>query len=195
MRRNFGFTLLELLIAIVVATILLAAGTPAFNDFVKNNRVTGQTNDLVSVIQLARSEALKRSTNVVVCASSDQASCTGKDTWTNGWIVFSDFDPTDGPDPDVGTGKCADDEDCIVTTRGVLSHGSTITTEAKSLCFLPTGLSGTAPSSSTEHCANVANEVNIIIKAGNCEKKQARKVVVTTRGHTLVSKCSSCVCS
>ena len=80
MERDSGFTLVELLITIVVLTILLATGAPAFKDFIKNNRVTGQINGHVSVIQQARSEALKRGTNIVVCASDDQATCTGKDT-------------------------------------------------------------------------------------------------------------------
>jgi type IV fimbrial biogenesis protein FimT len=88
MYKEPGFTLVELLITIVVLTIVLAAGVPAFQSFIKNNRVTAQANDLVSTIQLARSEALKRGTNTVVCASDDQAKCTGKDTWSDGWIVF-----------------------------------------------------------------------------------------------------------
>ena len=40
MDKEPGFTLVELLIAIVVVSILLAAGAPAFKDFIKNNRVT-----------------------------------------------------------------------------------------------------------------------------------------------------------
>ena len=105
MDKEPGFTLVELLITIVVVSILLAAGVPAFQSFIKNSRVTSQTNDLISTIQLARSEALKRGTNMVVCASSDQTTCTGKDTWADGWIVFSDLDPNNGPNPDVGTGS------------------------------------------------------------------------------------------
>ena len=198
MDRETGFTLVELLVTIVVVSILLAMGAPAFKDFIKNNRVTAQTNDLVSAIQLARSEALKRGTNMVVCASKGGGKCTGKDTWTDGWIVFSDFDPTDGPDPDVGSGKCKDAEDCIMTTGTGLSQGSTLTTTAKSLCFLPTGLSGTAPSASTEHCTTVSSAVSsveFILKAADCQKNQARKVTVTKQGHTLVSPCTSCACS
>ena len=110
MDKEPGFTLVELLIAIVVVTILLAIGAPAFKDFIKNNRVTGLINGHVSVIQLARSEALKRGTNMVVCASDDQATCTGKDTWADGWILFSDRDRSNAPD-NVGTGKCLETED------------------------------------------------------------------------------------
>lgn len=193
MDKEPGFTLVELLITIVVLTILLAVGVPAFQSFIKNNRVTAQANDLVSTIQLARSEALKRGTNTVVCASNDQATCTGKDTWADGWIVFSDFDPSDGANPVVGTGKCVDKEDCIMATRTGLAAGSTLTTDAGNVCFLPTGMSGThlAGACSSES----VEEVEFKLKANNCEKNQARKVIVTKQGHTLVSTCETCACS
>ena len=100
MDKEPGFTLVELLITIVVVSILLAAGVPAFQSFIKNNRVTAQANDLISTIQLARSEALKRGVNTVVCASNEPAKCTGKDTWADGWIVFSDPDRNNAPDSD-----------------------------------------------------------------------------------------------
>ena len=42
MDKEPGFTLVELLITIVVVSILLAAGVPAFQSFIKNNRVTAR---------------------------------------------------------------------------------------------------------------------------------------------------------
>jgi type IV fimbrial biogenesis protein FimT len=173
MDRDSGFTLVELLITIVVVSILLAAGAPAVKDFIKNNRVTGQVNGHISIIQQARSEALKRGTNMVICASDDQASCTGKDTWTDGWILFSDLNLNDAPD--VGTGKCLDTEDCIVATRTRLPSGSILTSDVDFVRFLPTGLSGAGAA------------VDFTLKAKNCEKDQARKVTITPQGHTLVA--------
>ncbi len=184
MDREPGFTLVELLITIVVLTILLAAGVPAFQSFIKNNRVTAQTNDLVSTIQLARSEALKRGANIVACASDNQADCTGKDTWTKGWIVFSDPDGDNAPD-NIDTGKCLMTEDCIIATHPGLSAGSTLTTDAGKVCFLPTGLSGTHLSGT---CSNdTVEEVEFTLKVKNCEKKQARTVTITLQGHTEVA--------
>ena len=191
MDKEPGFTLIELLIVIVVATILLAAGVPAFKDFIKNNRVTAQANDLVSTIQLARSEALKRGTNMVVCASKDQAKCTGKGTWADGWILFSDLNRNNAPDTideDPISGKCLETEDCIMSIRTGLPEGTTLTTDADFVCFLPTGLSGTNTSSSSTSCTpgNVT-PVEFVLEAKNCERKQARKVTITPQGHTLVS--------
>jgi type IV fimbrial biogenesis protein FimT len=201
MERVTGFTLVELLITIVVVSILLAAGVPAFKDFIKNNRVTAQTNDLVSAIQLARSEALKRGVNTVVCASQDQKTCTeDKNTWADGWIVYSDFDPGDGTDPVVGSGICDDEkgEDCIMKTSNGLSEGSSLTATADRLCFLPTGLPGTNsstdPASCTTEMSNVT-DFKFTLEAKNCEKNQAREITVKKQGHTLVSTCTCGGCS
>jgi type IV fimbrial biogenesis protein FimT len=196
MNRAAGFTLVELLITIVVVSILLALGAPAFKDFIKNNRVTAQTNDLVSAIQLARSEALKRGTNMVVCASKDQKTCSkNKDTWTDGWIVFSDLGQDAVPVPDVGTGHCLETEDCIVATRASLPSGSTLTSPVGNfnLCFLPAGLSGTHVDGTCTSQTTV--EIEFILKAKNCEKNQARKITVNKQGRTQVLTCSSCACS
>jgi len=188
MDKEPGFTLVELLIAIVVVTILLAAGAPAFKDFIKNNRVTSLINGHVSVIQLARSEALKRGTNMVVCASDNQTSCSGKDTWADGWILFSDLNLNNAPD--VGTGACLETEDCIVKKRTGLPEGTTLTTDADFVCFLPTGLSGTIATPSSTSCTpetGLVTPIEFVLKAKNCERNQARKVTITPQGHTLVS--------
>lgn len=86
--RQRGFTLLELMITIAVLAILMSTAIPAMRTTIQNNRMSGISNELVTALQLARSEAIKRSAPVSVCASSDQASCTGG--WEDGWIVFLD---------------------------------------------------------------------------------------------------------
>ena len=128
---------------------------------------------------------------MVVCASSDQVTptCTGKDTWADGWILFSDPDRNNAPD-NVGTGKCLETEDCIMRTRKSLPEGTTLTTDADLVCILPTGLSGTNTSSSPTSCTSdtgSVTSVEFVLEAKNCEKKQARKVTITPQGHTLVS--------
>jgi type IV fimbrial biogenesis protein FimT len=58
--------------------------------FMKNERLTTQINTLLAHLQYARSEAVTRHAQVVVCASSDAATCGGG--WDDGWIVFADLD-------------------------------------------------------------------------------------------------------
>jgi type IV fimbrial biogenesis protein FimT len=147
MERGKGFTLVELLITIVVISVLLATGVPAFLDFIKNNRLTAQTNELVPAIQLARSEAVKRGTNTIVCASSNETSCSdNKDDWDKGWIVFSDLNQNDDPDTGGSAPLCEETEDCLLRTGNEISNNTTLTVTAANsiaehtLRFLPTGL-------------------------------------------------------
>ena len=78
-----GFTLIELLITISIVAILLGVGLPSFVNFIDNNRVTSQANDLVYSFHMARSEAVKRGTEVRV------VSIAGSD-WNAGWRVVAD---------------------------------------------------------------------------------------------------------
>lgn len=103
MNKSCGFTLVELLITLTIATIVLAVGVPSFMAFIQNNRLVTGTNDLVSVLNFARSEAITRGLRVTVCKSSDQTSCdTSGSGWEQGWIVFTD-DNNDGDYDPSGT--------------------------------------------------------------------------------------------
>ena len=85
-----GFTLIELVATLAVAGILVGLAVPSFSGVIKNNRLITQENDFVTTLNLARSEAIRRSGRITVCKSSDQASCSGAGGWEQGWIVFND---------------------------------------------------------------------------------------------------------
>lgn len=86
-RRQRGFSLLELLVTISVAAILIAIAVPSLSLFIQNSREDAQADSLISSLQYARSEAVKRDADVEVCASTDQATCSGAANWATGWIV------------------------------------------------------------------------------------------------------------
>jgi len=73
-----GFTLLELMIVIVVIVIVMTVAVPNLREMIKNNRVTGQGNELVAIINYARNEALRRNVNVPVHLSTDGFSWTAE---------------------------------------------------------------------------------------------------------------------
>lgn len=89
-RRQYGVTLLELMIVLIMVSILAALAGPSFTGSINRSQVNGMRDGLASAFQFARSEALKRKGPVTACSSSDQATCSG--SWQNGWIIFSDTD-------------------------------------------------------------------------------------------------------
>lgn len=82
-----GFTLLELLVTLAVLGILMAMGLPELNTFLKNSRLTTQTNTFISVLNFARSEAINRGDNLFITALdvTDNAN-----EWGSGWKIWVD---------------------------------------------------------------------------------------------------------
>lgn len=75
---------MELMVTISIAGILLGLAIPSFTSIISSNRLTTYVNELVTALNLARSEAVKRGQHVVVRK-------TGTD-WEDGWQVFVDID-------------------------------------------------------------------------------------------------------
>lgn len=92
-----GITIVELVLALAVVAILVSTGVPAYSNFIQSNRLGKSSFDLYVTINLARSEAVKRRTRVVLCRSGNPMattpSCGGTDNiWTTGWLVFASGD-------------------------------------------------------------------------------------------------------
>ncbi len=87
-----GFTMLELMTALAVASVLVALAVPNFRTFFLNNRLTSAANDLFASSQRARTEAIKRQANVVLCGTDDPDAADPVCTFGagTGWIVFQD---------------------------------------------------------------------------------------------------------
>ena len=79
-----GFTLMELMVTISIAGILLGVAIPSFTSIISSNRLTTYANELVTALNLARSEAIKRGQHVVVRKTEPD--------WEDGWQVFVDID-------------------------------------------------------------------------------------------------------
>lgn len=92
MHREMAFTLIELVVTLTVAAVLVVLVVPNMRNFILNSRLTTQANDLISDISVARSEAIKRGTNIVICTSSNGTSCTGSG-WSSGRLIFEDRPP------------------------------------------------------------------------------------------------------
>ena len=84
-----GFTLIELMVTVAVAAVILGLAIPSFAEFIARTRLATATNELVSLINIGRTEAIKRGTRVVVCRSADGTACDGT-SWGDGIAVFVD---------------------------------------------------------------------------------------------------------
>ena len=85
MRKQSGFTLVELIIVIAMVAVITAFALPNFLTWLPNYRLRSATHDLFSNFQKAKLEAVKRNINTMVCFSG------------SGYTVFVDSLPLNAP--------------------------------------------------------------------------------------------------
>ena len=121
MKKNSGFTLLELIITVALISIVMAIAIPSMTTFTQNDRLTTNINSLIGHLAYARSEAVKLSQQVSLCVSSNTTSCTGGN-WQDGWIVYIDADGDNSFTQNVATGEI------ILRAQQTLDGANTLTT-------------------------------------------------------------------
>jgi len=72
----------------IVAGVLFSIAAPNFSEVMLNSKQSVMTNELMSSLRIARSEAIKSSTRTAVCARDTDTSCGS--SWNNGFIAFVD---------------------------------------------------------------------------------------------------------
>ena len=92
-----GITLFDVLVSLAVALITLSIAVPSASSIIQQNRLASQINKLVAALNMARSEAVARGRNVVICRSAsadtlNPACSTGSGSWSDGWLVFENID-------------------------------------------------------------------------------------------------------
>ncbi|WP_255988207.1 GspH/FimT family pseudopilin [Chitinolyticbacter albus] len=98
--RQTGFTLIEAMLVVALISIILGIATPSFRGMIQDSRLASASEEMLTSMLLARTEAIKRNARVVLCNSSDPAaaspSCVSNSpNWKTGWLVFVDNDNND----------------------------------------------------------------------------------------------------
>ncbi len=115
-RQAAGMTLIELLIMLTIGAALVVLGVPGYRALIAHMELRDRVHALVSGMQLARAEAIKRGIRVNLCQSSDGVYCAGTGGWETGWLIYADANH-DG-ERDVG--------DALLRSEGPARPGITV---------------------------------------------------------------------
>lgn len=166
--RLAGFTIIELMIAVVVLAILLTVAIPSLQDILKRNQVIGQTNEVVALIHLARNEAIRRNPTGSKTVLVEFISDPGSATW-EGAVYPPGADDTEADCPD-GAIRCASHERVRFTSNDGLE-----------VRFDNRGYSVTGDGA-------LKDDLRLILRHRDCESdRHAREVVIRPTGQVTAS--------
>ncbi|MDH5711421.1 MAG: GspH/FimT family pseudopilin [Gammaproteobacteria bacterium] len=190
MKKNTGFTLVEVMVALVILAILMSVGMPQMAVFFKGNRMVVNSNDLLAGLHIARSEAIKRNSRVSICKSANAGDAaptcaTGTGGWEQGWIVF-----VEGTDPGNEFGQYTGaDGDIIKVNTGAEGDQVTINTPDTAIqnyvSFTSRGVPKLKNGASQSGVFRVCDQRGLTNAAGNVV---ARGVLLNTSGRVRVTR-------
>lgn len=90
MKKENGFSLIELMITLSITGILLGYSAPNFNQLKLNKYMDSERNRLTVSLNFARSYAITSQEHIITCPSSTGFDCDAKSNWHQGWIIFVD---------------------------------------------------------------------------------------------------------
>lgn len=88
-RKSSGFTIIELMIVVALVAIIAAIAVPGFQGLIESNRFKSTTNNVIGILNYARSEAVRRGEPVAVQAAGG--------TLQDGLSVVVLSEPADAP--------------------------------------------------------------------------------------------------
>lgn len=172
-RAARGFTLIELMIVLAIIAVMAGTGLPAMTSTIRSVQLTTASNDLLWSLFLARSEAIKRKTRVVVCKSADGLTCAQAGGWQQGWLVFQDQD-NDG---------LHDNGEAVLQRGAPLAADMKVTGNlnvARYVSYAPTG--------TTKLVGGSFQAGTITLCRQSLEPADARQIIVSSSGRPRVQK-------
>ena len=175
-RRDGGFTMIEMMAAMVIIAIVGAISIPSFMTMIRNRRLTTVANDMLGSLMNARTEAVKRQSQVVLCATPDatlaQPVCSGNGA--TGWVVFQD---TNG-------NWALDAGEPIIERRPDIDTTITVRSDGSIIAFSPSGFA--VPTAVLAAMRNVVLcDARGIVSTGTGSTARAVTISVTGRARVV----------
>lgn len=177
--KQSGATLLELMVVLAISAILLGIGIPSFAAFTSNSRLASATNELVSSLHLARSEAIKRNSRVVLCSSATGTSCAASGGWHQGWLVFHD----------VNNNAALDSGEAVILSRQAFSAGFRLTGNRWVSSYISYG-----PSGATTTISGVLQVGTLTLCNESDASGTARQIIISRTGRPRTAKITLASC-
>ena len=90
-QRNHGFTLIEALIALAIASVLVGVAVPAWSSVLESAHASSAKGALLETLTRSISHAALAGSEVVLCPG-DSSGCRDTVDWSGGWIAYGDID-------------------------------------------------------------------------------------------------------
>ena len=90
MCRQTGLTLVELLIGVALAGVLAGLAIPAFDGVIQHTKARTVADRFQAELAFARSEAVFRRRQVIICRTRDFTTCIDWGAWSAGAMTFED---------------------------------------------------------------------------------------------------------
>lgn len=89
-RMPSGFSLVEAMTALAILAVIVTVGIPSFARVQQRWRAAAILHETTASLALARLEAVKRGTTVVLCPSHDGHRCRTDGIWEDGWLIATE---------------------------------------------------------------------------------------------------------
>ena len=166
--RARAFSVVELTTSLAVTLVLLTIAIPGLRNITGNSAVSAGLNDMISHLHFARSEAIKRGIQVVLCPSDGGHQCLDSFQWQDGFMVFAD---------DNGNRRL-DEQEIMLRFHRHDSKRVKILTSAgrKRLVYKPSGMSpgSTATITICDRSASVEPQAIILSNPGRPRQSKTR---------------------
>jgi type IV fimbrial biogenesis protein FimT len=174
-----GVTLVEALLVLAISATLLSVGLPSLRGLVASLRIRQVSYQLSNDMVLAKSEAIKRNSRVVVCNSLDGQSCASNRAWEHGWIIFHDTNNSGTREP----------SEVLVRSYAIANPAATISGNGNVEHYVSYSGLGT-----TKMLYGAFQAGRFTLCPLDRGEQQARQVIINSTGKVRVARAPMAVC-